>query len=144
MRFWLLMLCGALMSPVLFAQERALIVPHSPEEMRKFMDGSDARCQGCGVVANVRQTKAKGQGGSAQDDLSIDFSGDSGPDEHIQPLTVFSTNSGSQDAGRAPARNWQVTVRYEDGSYAAFEQDTQPLVRKGDRVQVVAGRVQLR
>jgi hypothetical protein len=144
MRFWLLMLCGVLVSPLLFAQESALIIPRSPEEMRKFMDGSDARCPGCGVVTNVRQTKAKGQGGSAQDDLSVDFSGDLGPDEHIQPLTVFSTNPGSNDAGRAPARNWLVTVRYDDGSYAAFEQDTQPSVRKGDRVQVVAGQVRLR
>lgn len=144
MRFWLLMLSGVLMSPLLFAQENALIIPRSPQEMRKFMDGSDASCPGCGVVANVRQARAKGQGGSAQDEASVDFSGDSGPGEDIQPITLLSTNSGSHAAGRAPARNWLVTVRYDDGSYAAFEQDEAPVVRKGDRIQVVSGRVERR
>lgn len=130
--------------PLLSAQESSLVIPRSPEAMRKFMDGGEARCPGCGVVANVRQTKAKGQGGSAQDDASVDFSGDSGPGDDIQPITLLSKNSRSNDAGKAPARSWLVTVRYDDGSYAAFEQDDAPVVRKGDRIQVVSGRVERR
>ena len=140
-----LFFCLALSTvPLLSAQESSLVIPRSPEEMRKFMEGGDAHCPGCGVVANIRQAKAKGQSGSTLDEAAVDFSGDSGPGDDVQPVTLLSTNSRSNSAVKAPTRNWLVTVRYDDGSYAAFEQETQPSVRKGDRVQVVAGQVQPR
>ena len=37
-----------------------------------------------------------------------------------------------------------MTVRYDDGSYAFFEQDDEPNFAKGDRVDVIDGRVERR
>lgn len=139
---------GLVVAPLLFAEESSLLIPRSPEEMRKFMGGSDSRCPGCGVVSNVRQLDTKDRAGNAGHGASQARSGDSGPGDDVETLTIAGTGTQSRKARREgvkPAtRPWLVTVRYDDGSYAAFEQDTAPALRKGDRVQVVSGRVERR
>jgi hypothetical protein len=133
---------------MLAAEESSLVIPRSPQEMRKFMGGSDARCPGCGVVSNVRQVDAKDQAGIAVNGASQARSGDSGPGDDVETLTIAGTGSQSRkarrEAAKPVAKPWLVTVRYDDGSYAAFELETAPTVRKGDRVQVVSGRVERR
>ena len=37
-----------------------------------------------------------------------------------------------------------VCFKYDDGTYAFFEQDDEPSVRKGDKVEVVDGRIERR
>ena len=37
-----------------------------------------------------------------------------------------------------------MTVRYDDGTYAFFEQDDEPAVQKGDKIEVIDGRIERR
>ncbi|HRQ95764.1 MAG TPA: hypothetical protein PK440_12315 [Candidatus Accumulibacter phosphatis] len=59
---------------------------------------------------------------------------------------IIGTGTVVEDARQvnAPLLSYAVTVRYEDGTYAFIEQHDEPTVRKGDRVRVVDGRVELR
>jgi hypothetical protein len=148
MNFRYLLCLGLVVTPLLSVAENSLVIPRSPEEMRKFMVDSDSRCPGCGVVSNVRQIEAKDQLVSADGEAAHLRTGDSGPGEDVGTLTIAGTGSQSRkarsEAAKPAAKPWRVTVRYDDGSYAAFEQDTAPALRKGDRVQVVSGRVERR
>jgi hypothetical protein len=144
-----LLLLSLSLAPLLSAAEKPLTIPQSPEEMRKYMnDPGDARCPGCGVVANVRQMASRGGLGNADEEAQQLRTGDPGPGEDIGTTTIIGTGSQSRDARKQAAKPatgpWLVTVRYDDGSYAAFEQSRRPSVRKGDRVQVVSGRVERR
>lgn len=147
-RLYLLLLSLSL-APLLSAAEKPLSIPQSPEEVRKYMnDSGDARCPGCGVVTNVRQMAARGGLGYSDEEAQQLRKGDPGPGEDIATTTIIGTGSQSRDARKQatkPAAGpWLVTVRYDDGSYAAFEQSSRPTVGKGDRVQVVSGRVSRR
>lgn len=129
-------------------QPSSLTLPQSADDMRKYMAPTDARCPGCGVVTNVRQVApraAAGQGNLGGADVRT---GDAGPGDDIKPVTIAGTGDQSKQARRQAAKSaprpWQVTVRYDDGSYGAFEQDDPPRVSKGQRVQVVSGRVEPR
>ena len=48
-----------------------------------------------------------------------------------------------KDAKKAqqPTTYYKMTVRFDDGTYAFFEQDDKPAVRKGDK-KVIEGRVE--
>lgn len=146
-RFWIVLL-GLLLSQLSFAADKPLNIPQTPEEMRKYMKDGDARCPGCGVVTNVRQVEAGTQAGMPRDEVNPPRTGDAGPGEEVSTVTLAGTGSQSRDARRQVAKPapkpWLVTVRYDDGSYAAFEQEARPAVRKGDRIQVVAGRIERR
>lgn len=127
---------------------KALDLPRSPDEMRKYMSPGDARCPGCGVVTNIRQTALDPQVGSAEAAGAELRTGDAGASEDVKTLTIAGTGSQSRAARRQAAKPatkpWQVTVRYDDGSYASFDQDGQPRVSVGQRVRVVGGRVEPR
>ncbi len=116
--------------------------------MRKYMASGDARCPGCGVVSNIRQVEPEDLGGRSPDAGVEIRTGESGPSEEIQTVTLAGTGSASrsarQQAATPPAKPWRVTVRYDDGSYASFDQDDRPRVSRGQRVQVVSGRVEPR
>jgi hypothetical protein len=59
---------------------------------------------------------------------------------------IIGSGSSVQDARKAgtPRVSYVITVRYEDGSFAFIDQADEPVLRKGDRVQVIDGRVELR
>jgi hypothetical protein len=142
-RMWTL-LFGLSVAPLLFAQESKPATPQSQQEMRAIMSGSNKPCSGCGVVTNIRQSGALGQE-SKQDGISPLYETTrSGPVDNVRPNTLYSSDSKSHGSGKAAPIRWLVTVRYDDGSYSAFEQDDQPSVRKGDRIRVVSGRVEHR
>lgn len=130
------------------ATETTLKLPQSADEMREYMASGNSRCPGCGVVSNVRQVEAEVLGGRTPD-AGVDMrTGDSGPGEEIHTVTLAGTGSASREARQRaampPAKPWRVTVRYDDGSYASFDQDDRPRVARGQRVQVVSGRVEAR
>ena len=60
--------------------------------------------------------------------------------------TPIGSGTAVKDAGNAnkPETFYKMTVRYGDGTYAFFEQDDEPSVRKGDKVEIIEGRVELR
>ena len=97
--------------------------------MRKYMAPSDARCPGCGVVSNIRQVEPEDLGGRSPDAGVEIRTGESGPGDEIQTVTLVGTGSASraarQQADKPPAKPWRVTVRYDDGSYASFDQGRQ-------------------
>ena len=136
--------------PVVAAEEHetTLKLPQSADDMRKYMAPSDARCPGCGVVSNIRQGEQEDLGGRSPDAGVEIRTGESGPGDEIQTVTLAGTGSASraarQQAAKPPAKPWRVTVRYDDGSYASFDQDDRPRVSRGQRVQVVSGRVEPR
>ena len=87
----------------------------------------------CGVVTNVR---------SDQKEVSRKplpphwWPGNSGRPDHRHRNYV-------QDGRKSPKQtSWKVTVRYDNGQYATFDQSDEPSVRKGDKVRVAEGRVQ--
>lgn len=133
---------------LLLAAEQPLKLPLAPGELNQYMDGGDARCPGCGVVTNVRQVASQVQTGVPRDEVNPPRIGDAGPGEEVETVTILGSGSQSRkarkQAAKPPEQPWQVTVRYDDGSYAAFGQDDQPTVSVGDRIQVISGRVERR
>lgn len=130
------------------APQTTLKLPQSADDVRQYMSPGNARCPGCGVVTNVRQVEAKISGGPRPDAGAEMRTGESGPGEEIQTVTLAGTGAASraarQQAAAAPAQPWRVTVRYDDGSYASFDQDDRPRVSRGQRIQVVSGKVEPR
>lgn len=115
-----------------------LILPIDAAEIRQYMRDFDNYCPTCAVVTNVRLINDDGG--------DIEYSGVAGPEDIsgntvlIQPL--FS--SGNQSTRLVSSSHWRITVRYDNDTYAAFDQLQKPVIRKGDEVQIVNGRVQLR
>lgn len=136
------------LAPMLHAEDKPLSIPQTPEEMRKYMNAGDARCPGCGMVTNIRQTAGRGALGNADEEAQQLRKGDPGPGEDVGTVTIIGSGAQSRDARKQAATpaasTWLVTIRYDDGSYAAFAQEGKPAVRKGDRVQVVSGRIERR
>ena len=61
----------------------------------------------------------------------------------LQGAPIIGTGTTVQDGRKSPKQtNWKVTVRYDNGQYATFDQSDEPSVRKGDKVRVAEGRVQ--
>ena len=43
-----------------------------------------------------------------------------------------------------PTTYYKISVRYDDGTYAFFEQDDEPNFKKGDKIETFEGRLELR
>lgn len=124
------------------------VIPYDANDLRKFLREGDSRCPQCGVVMDVRMAGTVGGAArDARDDMDVAVAWDSGPgnEVHMAPLLVISDGGIKRPAEPKPAEKlWRVTVRYDNGSYATFDQAGMPTVSKGDRIQVVAGRVERR
>ena len=135
----LVLLLGLSFAPLLSAEGMDLTIPDSPAEMEKTLD-DDAPCNGCGVVTNDRQlAPAAVQAPPPQDSAyTVTFveATRAGPGDDFD-VTGFRVN----EVGESSGGPWQTTVRYDDGSYAAHESETQPSFQKGDRVQLVSGKL---
>ena len=103
------------------SNETTLKLPQSADDMRKYMAPSDARCPGCGVVSNIRQVEPEDLGGRSPDAGVEIRTGESGPGDEIQTVTLWGPARHRVRApagGQAAGKPWRVTVRYDDGSYA--------------------------
>ena len=61
----------------------------------------------------------------------------------IQGAPIIGTGTTVPDGRKSPMQtSWRITVRYDNGHYATFDQGDEPSVRKGDKVRVAQGRVQ--
>ncbi|MCB1940444.1 MAG: hypothetical protein KDI53_00055 [Candidatus Accumulibacter sp.] len=101
-------------------------------------------CERCGVVYAIRTLS---RAGSGRRDPAAAVGRDVGAaGSHLVTAPIIGSGSTVKDARKAnaPVRSYEITVRYEDGSFASIAQSDEPLVRKGDRVRVVDGRVELR
>jgi hypothetical protein len=118
-----------------------LNLPLNAAEMRKYMSDFDNACPGCAVVTNVRQLQQNDTDADAGSEPSQrDVLGGS---VYIKP--IFSTGGdAAKSQGNTATGKWRITVLYDNGSYAVFDQLLKPELMKGDPVQVVAGHVERR
>ena len=117
-----------------------LKLPQSQDDFRELaMPADSGPCTSqCGVVSDVRS--ASRQPGSTP---SAAASSVSGIGSNVATTPIIGSGSSVKNARKTgqPVTYYKVTVRYDNGSYALFEQDDEPTVRKGDPVEVVEGRV---
>jgi len=132
----------ALAIPTICLAQSKLILPQSQEDIRQLTKKEDAGpCVKCGVVTNVRsETRERTQSRP----LTPPQSGVTG--NEIATTPIIGSGSTVKDARQAmkPLTYYKVTVRYDDGKYAVFEQDDEPEMKKGDKVEAVDGRLELR
>ena len=121
--------------------QTSLKIPRNTSEMQEIMRQSEGHCSSCGVVTSVARVEAGGR----KDPLEVEdsLSGDPGPGTDIQTSPVFGASK-PYSAKNSELGRWHIIVRYDDGTYGSFDQVDQPLVARGDRVQVKADRVELR
>ena len=128
--------------------QQPLVIPRDANEMRKLMRDGDSRCPQCGVVMDVRMAGTVGGAErDARDDMDVGPTAESGLGHDLQtsPLLVISGGSAGRPTESKPAVTiWRITVRYDNGTYATFDQTGMPTVAKGDRVQTAGGRVERR
>jgi hypothetical protein len=96
-------------------------------------------CNECGMVHNIRRIEKPVA--PERDTLpSINSSprvGGSG--STVQPVPLFSLGAGgAKRVQREPATHsvWEITVRYDNGSFGFVTQDGEPDLRVGDRVRM--------
>lgn len=129
----------ALALPAFALAQSKLILPHSQEDLRKLMQKDDAGpCEKCGIVTDVR-TETR-QPGSPTTGLPAE----SGIGGNVATSPILGSGSVVKDAKNAqkPTTYYKMTVRFDDGTYAFFEQDDAPAMRKGDKVKLIEGRVE--
>jgi len=127
----------------LFAQAQSkLILPQNQDDIRRLTERADAGpCVKCGVVANVRSESRQPTSGRTAAAPPV-----SGIGNNVATSPIIGSGSAVKDARNAtrPTTFYKMTIRYDDGTYAFFEQDDKPDVHKGDTVEVIDGRVVLR
>jgi hypothetical protein len=130
-----LALLAALCTPPSLAQSN-VILPSSPEDYSKLAKPAlpPGPCTTCGVVTNVR---------SDQIEVSKKAPPPTPGGPVLQGAPIIGTGTTVQDGRKSLKQtSWKVTVRYDNGQYATFDQSDEPSVRKGDKVRVAEGRVQ--
>ncbi|WP_291995439.1 hypothetical protein [Candidatus Accumulibacter sp. ACC003] len=135
----------ALSWPQLVVAQTALQLPSGDEDYRQLQqEQRSGPCQLCGVVFAIRTLTAAGSG--RRDPAAAARRNVGAADAHMVTAPIIGTGSTVKDdrQARAPVRSYELTIRYEDGSFASITQSEPPLVHKGDRVRVVDGRVELR
>ena len=113
-----------------------VILPSSPEDFSKLAKPTlpPGPCTTCGVITNVR---------SDQIEVSKKAPPATPGGPVLQGVPIIGTGTAVQDGRKSPKQtNWKVTVRYDNGQYATFDQNDEPSVRNGDKVRVAEGRVQ--
>ncbi len=126
--------------PTLAHAQSNLVLPRGASDFRELTRTPPGQpCQLCGVVTDVRsatqEVRSVRVGEVADEQVSQLVS---------SPLISANRSGIGRAAGPETMTRYTVTVRYENGAYASFEQDDAPAVKKGDRIEVRDGRVQRR
>jgi len=115
-----------------------LILPSSPDDMRKLMKTVEpGPCTLCGTVSNVR-TKERAA------PKRMEQPRPNGPNLIATPIIGKGDSVKRARERDSGSTVYVITVRYDNGQYASFEQDDKPAVSKGDKINVVEGRVEFR
>ena len=126
------------LSAPLLAQTN-LIRPKSAEDIRALSKQTEpAVCPPCGFVTNIQP---------AQRDPVAKHSAVT-PEPGLETTAVYSSTTPRKQLRqeRQPKMEtyYKISVRFDDGTYAIYEQDDAPVVQKGDRVGLSDGKVVLR
>ena len=141
-RLWKTLACLAVALPLCVEAQSKLILPQNQDDIRRLTEPAMATgpCAKCGVVTDLRS--AQRERGNSRSPEAPPVSG-VGNNVATTPIIGKKAVKNARNANQ-PITFYKLTVRYDDGTYAFFEQDDQPSVRKGDRVDVIDGRVELR
>lgn len=135
-------LAFALLIPAAANAQDKLILPSSQDDISKLMEAPrSGPCEKCGVITDVHSERRQV---TSRDTMAPVPS--SGIGSGIKTTPIVGSGSTVKDAREAnkPETYYKMTVRYDDGTYAFFEQDDEPSVRNGDKVEVIDGRVERR
>ena len=128
----------ALSAPATALAETNLVLPQNANDIRELTRKSEAGpCTRCGVVTNIRsENRPRPQAPKTASPAGT----------NLQTTPILSGGSAAKDARNAskPVAFYKMTVRMDDGTFTFFEQDDKPSVAKGDRVEIVEGRVEPR
>ena len=116
-----------------------LILPKSAEDIRALSKQTEtAVCPPCGIVTNIQPV---------QRDPVAKHSAVT-PEPGLETTAVFASNTPRKQLRqeRQPKMEtyYKISVRFDDGTYAIYDQDETPVVQKGDRVGLSDGKVVLR
>ena len=140
-RPWKTLACLALTLPLLSHAQSKLILPQSQDDIRRLSEAAPAGpCVKCGVVTDLRsETREPSRSRTPEAPPVSGIGNNVATTPIIGKKAVKEARSANQ-----PVTFYKLTVRYDDGSYAFFEQDDEPNFGKGDRVDVIDGRVERR
>ena len=114
-----------------------LILPQSADDFRELATPTNnGSCKQCGVVTDVRSAKRQPSPNRAPGPVPAPGVGDS-----VAPTPIIGSGARNARQANQPVTTYQLTVRQDDGRFAFFEQDEQPTVAKGDRIEIIDGRV---
>ena len=141
-RLWKILVCLAIALPLLSHAQSKLILPQNQDDIRRLTEPAMATgpCAKCGVVTDLRS--AQRERGKSRSPEAPPVSG-VGNNVATSPIIGKKAVKDARNASK-PITYYKMTVRYDDGSYAFFEQDDEPTVGKGDRVDVIDGRIERR
>ena len=121
-----------------FVARAELKLPQSQDDFRELTQSeAKGQCAQCGVVTDVRSASRQ----SDERPSPTAQTPDSGIGDDIATTPIVGRAAKEARQARQPATFYKLTVRYDNGTYAFFEQDEQPAVNKGDTVEVIDGRV---
>ena len=132
----------ALALPLPTQAQSKLILPQNQDDFRQLTKKANSGpCIKCGTVTDVRSDSRQATSGRTEAAPPV-----SGIGSDVATSPIIGSGSVVKDARDAnkSITFYKMTVRYDDGTYAFFEQDDEPDVHKGDRVEVIDGRVVLR
>lgn len=128
----------ALALPASTLAQSELILPQNLDDISQLSKQAEAGpCDKCGVVTNIssKQRELRQRQNTPP------------PGSPVMATTPIIGSGDVVKEAREPvasSTSYVVIVRYDNGAYAFFEQDDKPTVRRGDRVRVSEGRVELR
>ena len=107
-----------------------------------------AACANCGTVVSMREIDKPGQGGAggavAGGVVGGLLGNAIGGNKHRTAGTVLGATGGAVAGYQiqkhtSGTKSWEITVRMDDGSTHAYNQERQPSLQTGERVRVVNG-----
>ena len=133
-RIHLLAAGAALFVAAAFAADESA-VPQPPRQV--------VLCRDCGMVSNIRRIEqpVAPERRLLPDIAATPREGVSGGATQAVPLFVFDAGKGAQRVKPQPISHssWEVTIRYDNGSFGFVTVDAEPEFAVGDRVQLLDG-----
>ena len=132
----------ALFVPALALAQSDLILPQSAEDFRQLgMKSNTEPCVRCGIVTDIFAQSREIAPNDSPSALPA-----SGVGNSIGTTPILGSGTTVKDARNAnkPTTFFKATVRFDDGTYAFFEMDDKQGLRKGDKVEVVEGKLEAR
>ncbi len=127
------------------AAQPPLKLPTTQGEIRSLLhETNDPICVRCGVVTATRVLQDRGPDAGPQSNAAP-LPGGSGLDPGIGSVPIGTSERARVERDRltqAGGPRYEVTVRYDDGSYGRIELGHDPRLKPGDRVKVEGGSVE--